>query len=523
MSRIGRNVPCDCRSGKKYKKCCLRYEEDRTHVGRLIWRIREALVPWSLDEVLLGMRRYDFRSFEEEPFLHATVCEFAVRFCQPGDTEETPHLSDEALRRITESVSCYAYSDPIGYDEEEQSKRLESEDVVVPLRILAKKFEMEFTPNQCFAQALHLFSIIPDFIKREKPENYPFDIVAAFRKEFTISPEVYIKACLISWDRARAEPTLNLSKLIPWVQHIATIGENECKDFLSNHLSADKIKFQQTLGNLQDPSFQAVMSKISPLSVFPFVRPSREETPEVNDRIIAPIPNLLAYKASQGVYNQLVAKYGTEFTNGFGYIFEEYVGRLLRSSFGSERVISESEITAESKKPDFIVIEDDIAVLVECKAFRYTKPLVTESTDESLRDSLKKVGKGLTQIQEFLEGNPCYLPRGKKIKEIVPVIITYGRTYMLTSPALKAPREKMLSDRGIQLKEWHLLDVRQLELLEPHFKSGESFSGVLRDIADSTFSEIFEKVASRTGKKFRDSFLYPCVQNLLAPVKEKSG
>lgn len=34
MSKIGRNDPCPCGSGKKYKKCCLPKEQQRSVAGR---------------------------------------------------------------------------------------------------------------------------------------------------------------------------------------------------------------------------------------------------------------------------------------------------------------------------------------------------------------------------------------------------------------------------------------------------------------------------------------------------------
>ena len=34
MAKTGRNDPCPCGSGKKYKKCCLRKDEERVLAGR---------------------------------------------------------------------------------------------------------------------------------------------------------------------------------------------------------------------------------------------------------------------------------------------------------------------------------------------------------------------------------------------------------------------------------------------------------------------------------------------------------
>lgn len=516
MEKIGRNDPCSCRSGKKYKKCCLHIEEDRSHLGMLRRRIRQTLIQHTLDQILIGMRSFEERSFKDEPFLHALVCEFALRFCQPGTSEDTPPIAFDVLRKITDAVSEYAYTDPIGFDKEEQKRLLEVEDAVVPLRFLAKQFEMKIEPHQHFGEALHLFSLIPEYLKETNPSKCIFDVKSAFIQEFGVTPEVYIKFCLIAWFSASDYTALEFQSIWDRVKHIEGLDENTSNMLLTDHLSANRGKFLETLERLSSMNPKTAMCGISPLFSYPFVRPWDDGSPDgYKTRITSPVPDLIAYKASHGVYYHLFSKYGIEFSNAFGYIFEEYVGRLLQSCFSSDRVIPESEITGGSKKPDFIVTDGDTAIVVECKAFRYTKELLTDSTPESLNNVLDKVRKALVQIQEFIEANKTCSFRGRTFKRFLPIIVTYGRMYMLRAPALRIPLEKMLRDNNIELSEWYMLDIHELELLEPHLSAGEDLSHIMESISDSTFQEAYQGVVARTGKSFGDSYLYPFVHEML--------
>ncbi len=515
MSSTGRNNPCSCGSGKKYKKCCLRYEEDRTHLGKLRWRISQALIHYTLDQVLIGMRNYEDRSFKEEPFLHATVCGFALQFCHPGTTEETPPISSCSLKQILDAVGDYAYTDPIGFDKEEEEQLLGSDDAVVPLRLFAKQFEMNIESRQHFAEGLHLFSLIPEYLKKTASKKCVIDVRDAFIQEFTVTPEVFMKVCLIAWFTASDHVALEFQSVWDRVRIVEDVSEEACYKLLLDHLSADKSKFMRVAEKLSSNNPKTAMCGISPLYSYPFVRPWDDGSPEgFEERITSPIPNLIAYKASEGVYYQLLSKHGENFTKTFGHIFEEFVGRLLLSAFGPDRVIPESEITGRSKKPDFLVIEGDTALVIECKALRYRRDLLTDSTPESLANAMDKVGGGLVQIQEFLDDNRETLFRGRRFKQFIPVVVTYGKTHMMQAPALQVPREKMLEKKNVQLREWHLLNVHELELLEPHLKAGEELSQVIKHISKRTFSEVYQEVSARTGKAFADSFLYSFVDDM---------
>ncbi len=51
-----------------------------------------------------------------------------------------------------------------------------------------------------------------------------------------------------------------------------------------------------------------------------------------NDRIIAPLPDLIPYRVSTGIYYEMFNEYREDFSRFFGHLFEAYVERLLKAS-----------------------------------------------------------------------------------------------------------------------------------------------------------------------------------------------
>lgn len=84
-------------------------------------------------------------------------------------------------------------------------------------------------------------------------------------------------------------------------------------------------------------------------------------------------------RAAEGVYDLARSIWKNEFTEEFGGVFEEYVGRVLDQLSGA-RVFRERELqryTAD-KVCDFAVVTDEFVLLVECKAVQYSATLTSE-------------------------------------------------------------------------------------------------------------------------------------------------
>ena len=86
MTKLGRNDPCSCGSGKKYKKCCL-VSIEAADSEYLRWRrIEASLIPRLLEHA--------FITFGEESILDAWA-----EFNDEGwDEDDDPELGDESDR-----------------------------------------------------------------------------------------------------------------------------------------------------------------------------------------------------------------------------------------------------------------------------------------------------------------------------------------------------------------------------------------------------------------------------------------
>lgn len=91
---------------------------------------------------------------------------------------------------------------------------------------------------------------------------------------------------------------------------------------------------------------------------------------------LVPVPGEIMIKLSTlGIYYSGVRKWGNRFTEDFGRLFEQYVGRLLRSRT-DHTVHGEITYGSDNRKSiDWIVVDDAAVVLIETKAVRPTEPV----------------------------------------------------------------------------------------------------------------------------------------------------
>jgi hypothetical protein len=102
--KIGRNEPCHCGSGKKYKKCCM--DKDREHEIES----QQSTKRTSVTPRFAGHDNYVFNSKEEIlESIHAEGFE-------PVATEETYDIDDEPVTTLTVELYCKHGHSEIGRD-----------------------------------------------------------------------------------------------------------------------------------------------------------------------------------------------------------------------------------------------------------------------------------------------------------------------------------------------------------------------------------------------------------------------
>jgi hypothetical protein len=167
--------------------------------------------------------------------------------------------------------------------------------------------------------------------------------------------------------------------------------------------------------------------------------------------------------------------------------------------------------------PDWIIIDGTTAVLVECKATRFSKPALVTGEESAINDSLKQVIKGLRQLHWFREA--CIAKRpGLEVlhscTDFKPLLLSLEPLYLVNSTFFREYIDGQLAPEGIVGLPWRILAVDQLEKLQPHLAEGVKLDEVLENLNRKQFDTILEEAHDKTGLTFKDSFLHSVSEEL---------
>src|SRR5262249_16919925 len=162
------------------------------------------------------------------------------------------------------------------------------------------------------------------------------------------------------------------------------------------------------------------------------------------------------------IFYEMFNHYRTEFSNYFGTIFEIYVGEILARSGFTDKLLSETDIrktypTDEGKVPDWAVIDGSTAVLIECKATRFSRSTLTTGGEEGINDRLKQTLKGLAQLYRFREA--CIaraqgLENLHKCTNFKLILVSFEPLHLINSPLFRQYINKELANQGINDFPW---------------------------------------------------------------------
>jgi hypothetical protein len=306
-------------------------------------------------------------------------------------------------------VTQYQIADPLGFNESIQENYYDSNPVFTLLRIFGNQapYCIDFFGQQ--ARPLLLFQEIPKEIAGSK-RGTKFDLESSFYEISGVPLTDFINVGYVSFAAAHSNDGFTRG----YFEKARSQGFNLPKGNLIlpalDKLAADSRKLKQLYlkGRTHDRRF--AMYDFNPLFLHPIVRPWKQQKALLmdSDLLVAPIPNLILYRISMGIFYDLFNHFKTDFSNYFGHVFEAYVGRILHHSICSGNLLSENDIRKtyspeKGKVPDWIVIEGTTAILIECKATRFSRAALTTGEESAIHDSLKQVMKGLRQLYWFRE------------------------------------------------------------------------------------------------------------------------
>ena len=481
---------------------------------RLESLIKQVIQPYKLDQVLFGLRGV---ADDYKPFVIGGASLFAVRFCNAG--RRTPRVSvprKEILSPWLHLVTCYLLADPIGYDRQLQEEYKNANPVFALLRIVGSQMPYSVGLFGHHAQPLLLYHDIPKSLATNS-RSQKFNFEESFRNLYGTSTREFINIGFTASVAALSKTGFTRGYFRKArEQGIKLPNERKLLSAL-DRLAADPTQLRSLHRKYQPADPRFAMYGFNPLFLRPLVRPWRQKkhVSMDDDRLAAPAPNLVVLKNSIGIFYEMFNRYGIEFANYFGEVFETYVGTVLRHCGKSIELIPESAVRAtypseKGKAPDWIIVDGDSAILVECKATRFSRAALLTGAESAISDSLKQVIKGLGQLADFR--NACLAKRTgieklNKCETFRPVLVTLEPLYLINSRFFREYLDDQLAALNVHLP-WRILSVDELEKLQPHLGRGLSLNKFLEDLESKTFESLLSELYTETGVTFRDSFLY---------------
>lgn len=456
------------------------------------------------------------------PFIAAGICSFAMRFSNPHRNYAAPTMNDMAV--LANTVFEYLTADPVGLDKEATEAFHNSNPVFMLLRVVGSQFPFDGGSHGFIGRTLLLYrTLIQEESGNKGITKFRFE--EKFQKMTGLSVMDFVSCGFATWAFFSSPQTCGLTR--SYFDRARNAGLNipddEGVQLMLECITADPVKFRDKYEKMKqlDPSFR--MYDFNPLLTYPVLRPWKQgENTMSNDRIIAPLPDLIPYRVSTGIYYEMFNEYREDFSRFFGHLFEAYVERLLKASTHcsvlTEKKIREAYPESSGKVPDFCIIEGGTALIIECKATRFSLKALGTGAEEAVSESLKQIKKGIVQLHDFssaIKERRRGLETLYSCNVIIPIIITYEWLYLINTELFKNYIFQELKPLSMSTFDFHVLSVQELEALQPHLLNGIAMSRAIESLSSSSFNEVIEKYTTDDGLTYGDSFLYKYDREML--------
>lgn len=294
------------------------------------------------------------------------------------------------------------------------------------------------------------------------------------------------------------------------------ISNDEIVKKCLEQIACDPNQFKKECNDkLLEEDFHAY--KFNPLFKYPIIRPWKNgiQGKPKDDKFIAPVPNLILYRFTTGLYFQLFDIYKLDFSKPFGELFEKYVGELLVWCKLPGKVLTENDIMAlipkyKGKKPDYVIFCEEGVIFIECKATMYSQDMYEHGLKATKKSCIDQITKAIKQMNEFEN----QLPLISKLcginytdLKVRKVIISFDNFLGLNEGPFRNWIDRKKKEEGIKI-DWQILGVEYLEEAQPYIAKGADFWSFLMDMDKKPFNKIIEEMKSKTGASYSDSILF---------------
>lgn len=452
-----------------------------------------------------------------KPFMVAGLSLLAIRFCPPSNSTESANPCD--IQTLINLSNNYYLADPIVFDQNVLNE-FKSKPIFTFLRIISSQFPFAPSIFSEFTRPVLLFDEIPNRLKGS-PHIPHFDFKHEFETLTEVSVLDFITTGFVITSVSRQNFTFTQNYLNDARQQGINLPNDYTVKKILNNLAADKEQLIELYEKRKNTDRRFKMYDFNPLLSYPLIKPCQD-----SDYMHAPVPELLGSRMSIGIfyqmYNAHATSKGNKFADYFGYVFETYVGDVLKNSITSQQLMSELDIREfypqnKGKVPDWILIDGSTLVLFECKATRFSRQAQAIANEKAITDSLAQVIKGLIQLHAFISACRARIPELEKFHNYTtfqPILVTLEDFHLINDTSFRDHINTILSKEDITDLDWQIISIDDLEALQPHIVNEIRLSEVLHDLKQKTFNDVLDDLISKTHKTFYDCFLYPKQQEL---------
>lgn len=496
------------------------YVNSQEDAEKIYKYIGNQLKRYKLDNLLLKVHdEFIDKNFPDyKNFVFASLAKFVLlNSAMHGESNSIPDNEfSELLRMITD----YELHEP-QFDKEFKNNPKRAAASYL-LRTIGKQLQWDRNIHFMLSRTLYLYE---ELINDPLAPRFIREIVGSkFEERYGVSLHDFIKIGVVLWARSSVrkgglrrndlDKARDLGMKIP--------SDDVVKNCL-RLIVCDPVQFRN------DSLFKKY--NINPLLNRPLVRvwtDSEYEEP-FDDKFIAPIPDLIIYRITIGLYYQLYNIYANEFATNFGDLFELYLSKIIDGYKLKDRILTEKDIDSillnkgkkggAIRKPDWVIFTDSGIILIECKATHYNQATFEHGVDARDTGWLKQITKSLDQFEKFEKHIPelCKRLGINNIKwKIQRIIVSYEPLWGLR----KGPLREFID--GNNKRDWVLIPVEDMETIQPYIAKGYDLWSFISEYKDSSYNEfnnIKEKMQLQTGandsENMFDSFRTKILDELL--------
>jgi len=403
------------------------------------------------------------------------------------------------------------------------------------LRTAYQEFPFQEGTRALIPRALYLYV---DLDQRLAPD-LDFGLSEQFQRQTGLTPQDYMVLgfiCLVyagknqGYVNSEGITNINIGNLA-----IYTLPEKVSRFLDIVRCDIPTFKHECRLARISDLYMEK--HEFNPLRKFPIVEIESWPRGSQPPFMMLPIPVLMLERLTEGIYWLLLDRFRedgrlNEFFRAFGALFQEYVGLHLARYCPENELLLETTYGQGEKFADWVILEGDTAVLIQCKTKRITSEVKTTMDIELLQEDLRKgIGEAVIQLAKNVhkakEGVPG-LEAVSRRQHFIGLVVLPDAVYLANTPIIRPLIEEQLREeigkgnlRGLSIDDllslqYCVMSVREFEdhiplkKQMPFFKVLREFmdydkhpkaydlSGIQNDLLKDKFDEFFGELLSST-------------------------